>query len=207
MSPPHYKLTYFNMMGRAEPMRLMFAYAGVPYEDNRIEKEQWPALKSHMPNGQIPVLEVDGKQLSQSMAISTFLAKKFGLDGKDDWESAKVQEMLGALDDVKLKFRPWMMEQDANKKAEIFKTVLTETIDPYLERLSETLKKNGSGYFVGQKPTQVDFHLFHIFNWWQQANIATESVKKHPELVAFTEKMGTNPKIKQWLEKRPKTAM
>uniref|UniRef100_A0A1I8A120 GST N-terminal domain-containing protein n=1 Tax=Steinernema glaseri TaxID=37863 RepID=A0A1I8A120_9BILA len=43
---PQYKLTYFNAMGRAEPTRMLFAYSGVDYKDERIEKEQWPAMKS-----------------------------------------------------------------------------------------------------------------------------------------------------------------
>ncbi len=42
---PHYKLTYFNTMGRAEAIRLLFAQAEIPYDDVRIEKEQWPDLK------------------------------------------------------------------------------------------------------------------------------------------------------------------
>ena len=39
------KLTYFNGKGRTEPARLILAYAGVDYEDNRIEFEDWPKLK------------------------------------------------------------------------------------------------------------------------------------------------------------------
>ena len=33
---PEYKLTYFDIKGLAEPIRLLFAYARVPYEDVRI---------------------------------------------------------------------------------------------------------------------------------------------------------------------------
>lgn len=41
---PKYKLTYFNMTGLGEPIRMLFAYGGIKYEDNRIETEDWPAL-------------------------------------------------------------------------------------------------------------------------------------------------------------------
>lgn len=41
-----YKLQYFNMMGRAEPTRLIFAYAGVQFKDDRIDKSEWPEIKA-----------------------------------------------------------------------------------------------------------------------------------------------------------------
>jgi len=37
-----YKLYYFNVRGSAEPSRIIFAEAGVKYEDIRFEIEQWP---------------------------------------------------------------------------------------------------------------------------------------------------------------------
>ena len=42
---PSYKLTYFNIRGRAELTRLVFAAAEAEYEDERIERKDWPALK------------------------------------------------------------------------------------------------------------------------------------------------------------------
>ena len=42
-----YKLTYFNIRARGEAIRMMMTFAGQPFEDDRIELEEWfPKLKS-----------------------------------------------------------------------------------------------------------------------------------------------------------------
>jgi glutathione S-transferase len=40
-----YKLVYFNGRGKAEPTRLLFAAAGVKYEDFRVDFSKWPEEK------------------------------------------------------------------------------------------------------------------------------------------------------------------
>jgi hypothetical protein len=42
---PTYKLTYFNVKGLGEPIRFLFAYGGIEFEDFRIEKQEWPQIK------------------------------------------------------------------------------------------------------------------------------------------------------------------
>ncbi|CAF3468100.1 unnamed protein product [Rotaria sp. Silwood1] len=101
-----YKLYYFNGRGRAEATRLLFTVAGQKFEDIRYEREEWPAHKSEMPLGQVPVLEVDGVKLVQSMAIARFLAKRFGLYGKDELQQARVDAVIDTAVDLMLKFAP-----------------------------------------------------------------------------------------------------
>ncbi|XP_025146190.1 hematopoietic prostaglandin D synthase isoform X2 [Bubalus bubalis] len=45
---PNYKLIYFNMRGRAEIIRYIFAYLDIKYEDHRIEQADWPEIKSNL---------------------------------------------------------------------------------------------------------------------------------------------------------------
>ena len=49
-----------------------------------------------MPNGQVPMLEFGGKQLSQSMTIARFLADEFKLAGKTNFDRAEAS-MIGDL--------------------------------------------------------------------------------------------------------------
>jgi hypothetical protein len=43
------KLTYFNIQGAAEKIRLALALKGIPFEDERLNKDQWNALKVSIP--------------------------------------------------------------------------------------------------------------------------------------------------------------
>ena len=103
-----YRLHYFNMRGRGELARILFAIGGQEYEDVRIERDQWPNLKASMPFGQIPVLEVkEGDKstfISQSFAIARFLARKFKLDGQSDLEKAQVDMVVEQLVDLQNAF-------------------------------------------------------------------------------------------------------
>lgn len=47
-------------------------------------------LTSETPMGQVPVLEIDGIQVYQSMSILRYVAKLVGLAGKDDWENLQI---------------------------------------------------------------------------------------------------------------------
>ena len=44
--PTHYKLIYFNGRRRAEMIRLIFAYAGVEYEDFRFDPQEFHRYKA-----------------------------------------------------------------------------------------------------------------------------------------------------------------
>ncbi|XP_072479020.1 hematopoietic prostaglandin D synthase isoform X2 [Notamacropus eugenii] len=110
---PHYKLIYFNMRGRAEIIRYLLAYLDIKYEDHRISQDDWPAVKQTVPFGKIPILEVDGVPLHQSLAIGRFLAREAGLAGKTELEQCQVDAIIDTLDDFMSRF-PW-----AEKKQEI----------------------------------------------------------------------------------------
>lgn len=42
---PAFTLFYFNIKALAEPIRYLFAYGAQEFEDVRVTRDEWPALK------------------------------------------------------------------------------------------------------------------------------------------------------------------
>lgn len=54
-----------------------------------------------MPFGMLPVLEIDGKAVAQSNAVARYLAKQYGLAGRNEWEALQCDVLVDTLGDLK----------------------------------------------------------------------------------------------------------
>ncbi|KAG8225447.1 hypothetical protein J437_LFUL004448 [Ladona fulva] len=198
-----YKLTYFNGRGLAEPIRLLFAYAKVEYEDVRIEKPQWPSMKPTTPFGKLPILEFDGKKVGQSVAICRYLGKKWNLTGKDDWDSLQCDVLVDTLGDLKQQVGQYRMEQDPAIKEEKKQNLIKETIPFYLQKLEQIVKENDD-YLVGGQLTWADFQYAASLENFELI-FGKEALDQYPHLKALKERVFELPGIKEWVAKRPVT--
>ncbi|KAF7987237.1 hypothetical protein HCN44_002999 [Aphidius gifuensis] len=197
-----YKLTYFNMTGRAEPIRYMLSYAGIDFEDKRVSFEEWSSLKAEMPLGQMPVLEIDGKIYNQSKSIYIYLGKKLNIAGDNYEEDYEINNAVDTMDDLKHPLTTWYFEKDATTK-ETLKEKAFSKIDLLLGKLEETVKKN-NGYFVNGKLTWADL-AFTAYNDFLSNITGKNIITNYPELQKLVKKIAEIPKIKAYLSKRPVT--
>ena len=207
------KLIYFNLMGRAETARLILAQAGVSYEDKRIKKEEWPALKASLPMGQLPVLEVDGKTIGQSMAIARYCAKRFGLAGKDELEGALADQAVDQVSDFLDEVIKVMKEPEEAKKAEMGKQLKVEKLPALLASMEKLLKGQGGKYFAGSSLTWADIVVYQFVSLkvprpnQPKALIEESDLTGCPAISALVETVGALPNIKKWEQTRPVTPM
>ncbi|XP_078702009.1 hematopoietic prostaglandin D synthase-like [Branchiostoma floridae x Branchiostoma belcheri] len=200
---PSYKLTYFNGRGRAETIRLLFAAGGIQYEDVRIEGEQWPALKPNTPFGHLPILEVDGVTLSESVTIARFVAKRAGLVGEGDVQQARVDMVVDAVRDIFGKVAALFTEKDDTKKDELIKELAEKTL-PTFSNGAEKLA-NPSGYFIGDSLTWPDIEFYYVLDA-AGGMCPGDLLNDKPNLTKVVANVKTNPGIAKWLENRPQTA-
>ena len=62
------KLTYFPLYGKCEAIRMLLHHSKTEYENCHVTGESFQALKQSgiLPNGQVPILEHEGKVMNQS---------------------------------------------------------------------------------------------------------------------------------------------
>ncbi|KAI1727518.1 putative glutathione S-transferase 7 [Ditylenchus destructor] len=204
----HYKITYFPTRGLAEMSRCVLAYAGVDFEDVRITAEEWPALKPKTPYEQLPVLEVDGVQIGQSGAMARFLARRFGLAGKTDIESALLDSIADLLKDFQGEVIPYFMVAAGRRegdKDKLYKESFLPATERHFPRVVKLLNESGSGFFGKSGVSWVDFYLA---SWiLTTKNFAPEVVKSYPELQAHCDRVHALPQLQSYLAKRPESQL
>lgn len=192
------KLTYFDFSGRGELARLLFIFGGVTFEDNRISKPAFGALKPTLPLGQLPILEVDGVVYAQSMAISRYAAKLSGLYPQDPLQALHVDMVSETLVDLGNVFADIMFRTpDATARAEKIAKLLSETLPKQFTALDKLVKGK---FFAGESATLADVQFLNVminFN----TNFPNYSLAGYPKLVAVVENVKANAHIAAYLAK------
>ena len=163
------KLTYFDFDGgRGEPARLALFIGGVPFEDQRIGVKDWPSFRDRTPFLAMPLLEVDGKAVTQSNSINRYVGKLTGLYPKDDWQALLCDEIMDACEDIGTRIGNTInLPDDAKKKAR--EELAAERIPRYLDQLQDRLQAAGGEYFADARLTVADLK---VFNWSAGCNRA-----------------------------------
>merc|ERR1711935_395624 len=196
------KLTYFNAKGRAEVLRLILAYGGVEYVDERLTGEQFGARKSSLRYTQVPMLTYNGEPIYQSLTIARFLAAEFNLVGKNNVEAAQANEIVDSVADLvdaryKVIFGPEAERETGMKK------FLTETAATGLGRLEKLLIARGGQFLVGNQLTWADLYVFAFYD----AVGNTGLLNGFPGLTNLAWRVEGLPNIKKYLASRPVTQM
>ena len=196
------KLTYFDVHGgRAEPARLALHLGGIAFEDSRFGFANFAEVRKSTPLNQVPVLHVDGVQVTQSDAITRYVGKLAGLYPVDAYQALLCDEVLDAVEDVNIKLgTTFGLTGDALKDART--ALVNGALPQYLSWLQTQLQAHGGAYFADQRLTIADLKVFVFVRGLTSGrldHVPTDLVDKvAPLLAAHTQRIAQTPAIAQY---------
>jgi len=198
------KVTYFDFAGsRGEEVRLALVLAGVTFDDNRIARADFAALRPSLPFGTVPTLEVAGRGVfAQSNAILRLIGRLYGLYPEDLYAAARADAIMEACEELRHKFGGTNLISDAEAKMAARRDMAANTL-PALARGIEA--QIGDGPFVsGAAPGVADIKLYMIHRLISTGTIdgvPKDTFAPFPKLCGAAAALATQPAIAAWLAK------
>lgn len=191
---PHLKLTYFDFHGgRGETARLALSIGGIPFEDDRVPGSTWPSRKAATPFGSLPVLEVDGRVVTQSNGINRYVGKLANLYPTDAWQAALCDEAMDVVEDVSHPLGATFSIKDEEEKRARRQALVDGPLGSVLPRLARRLVEHGGEFFADGRLTVADLKVFLWIRHLKSGSldyIPTDLVDRvAPELVAHFERI------------------
>ncbi|SET07396.1 glutathione S-transferase family protein [Thalassotalea agarivorans] len=154
------KLTYFDINGgRGEPIRLAFHLGNIAFEDNRFNFAQFPEIKKSAPLHKVPVMQLDGKVITQSNAMLRYAGKLAHLYPESAEAALFCDEILDAIEDAtNALIDTFGLEGDALKSARLSYT--DKWLVPYLVWLEQKYASNNGDYFIGEHISIADLKAY-----------------------------------------------
>ena len=171
------KLTYFDIEGVAEAVRLALVLSGTPFEDVRVQFPDWPAMKPSTPNGQLPIMTIGGDDANVKTQSKAMLRWVGMTKSKTLYPTEKVfeiEEIIGILEDLQRAFMPahyigmrpasfghpegFQSTEEGKKLTELMRTkFVKEELPKYIKHLTDKMENHGGPFLVaGTEPTVAD---------------------------------------------------
>ena len=196
------KLTYFDTPGgRAEPTRIALHIGRIAFEDYRFPFSDFPEVRKTTPLNQVPTLQINDLQITQSDAITRYVGKLSGLYPADNLQALFCDEVMSALEDVNIKIgATFGMTGDELKNARA--ALVTGPLPLYLQWLQKQLERHGGEYFADNRLTIADLKALVCLRGLKSGkldHIPTDLLDQvAPKLDAYLQRIGNIPAITQY---------
>jgi glutathione S-transferase len=92
------RLTYFDMRGRAEAIRVLLHATRTEFEDRRIvSSDEWVSLKPTLPFASLPIYESQATRIPESHAILRYLGRRLTCATQNELEVAQLDVAQEAI--------------------------------------------------------------------------------------------------------------
>ncbi len=195
----------FSMPGTcAVSVAIVLRWIGEPFELVLMSPGQnWtPDYLALNPSGQVPVLQLDGRVLTEAAAILLYLAAvhpdaRLGFGNHPDEMFRLARTMSYLTSELHVAFKPHFTPQRFLDDPDQFQALRTRAwaiLGPMLERLNATLATRT--FLLGNRRTVVDAYLYVILRWVDEG---PGGIAPYPALARFRAEAERDPGVRQAL--------
>ncbi|XP_046668638.1 glutathione S-transferase-like [Homalodisca vitripennis] len=201
---PKYKVTSIDAKGSVESIRYLLAYMGEEFEDVRFQWDEWQNsdLKSRIPFGRLPMVEVGGQVLTQPVSICRYLGRQAGLCGDNAFQDLQIDIIADTLVDLRLPVLQFLFERIEGTKKLKKDAFKNETLPFYFKRLDAIVKEN-EGYLANKRLSWVDLSFVAMTEFLDATCEVANVTDAYPNLYALRNRVFDLPQIKKWRSVRP----
>jgi len=136
--------------------------------------------------------------------MASFLARENNLYGKTNLDMMRIEEVVGAVNDMFKNLVTTRFPKDDADKAQAIKKVTEEDLPKFYGFYEKWLKENGStGFFVGNSLSVADLHVYDMAD--NMILLKADAMKNFPLVQKLRSNVESHPKLKVYLANRKKT--
>jgi len=191
------EILYFDIRGRAEPIRLLLEDVGAQYTDRQITQDDWSTIRETTPFHRMPVYREGDLNIPETFAIISYLGRKFDLLGENEAARIRCDVTIEAWNDYGNRVANTfgaLSNSDAARK------MFLESEQPALLGNLEAFyveRDNKTAYWAGNSPTIADYAAFHLVDGL--VNQFPDTMSQFGALREFHECFRVRPNIEAYL--------
>ncbi len=166
------KLIYFDFdFWRVDILRLSLAHSNIPYEYQRVPRQDWSKRKKEFPFGQLPSMIINNKSFAQTHSLAKFCAIRSSLYDNDEFKILVIDQVLDWANEITNQIAPSIRaairEKDFEKSKRLRKEFIKNDLFTWFLYL-ENLFKNSSSekQFFTDKFSIADITAWRVIFWF-----------------------------------------
>ena len=203
-----YEIVYFASPGFAEVSRFCLEISGLEWKNTIVDWDQYSEMKNQgeLPWGYLPIVRTPHGTVAESNAMLRYTAALAGLEPKDLYVRAKVDELVEVINGWREHFMPTFSIENVDEKISARKAMFVEggSMDTALKNISAVFERSTTGWLANTEDMTIAdikafMDTFMMFSG-QFDGITANMLGNYPTLLAFHEKMSNDSRVKKYYD-------
>ena len=203
-----HEVVYFDSPGFAEVSRFCLGISGLEWKNTIVDWDGYLELKKkgELPWGYLPIIRTPQGTIAESNALLRYTGALAGMEPKDLYVRAKVDEIVEVINGWRSAFIPTFSIDDLDEKIAARQALFAEggKMDQAMRAMSKIFEQSTTGWLANTESMSIAdvkgfMDTFMMFSG-QFDGITADMLAKYPSLLAFHEKMSNNPLVKNYYQ-------